>query len=459
MPYSEKICEFINDTTLQFFVLELDGRQFEYHLLKEAKGIQLLNIILHKHQITESTYFGLKYTNSKNVTRWINIRNPLVLEVDNPCLPIKLEFAVKYYVPYNLLNDFPIKSAFLSQIKNDIQNGRFTLSDETDDILRFLALLAQAEHGAYFKQLSYTTPPHFSLERDLIEEHKLIESISKMEALDEVLRIASSLSNYGNHEYTVKNGCFSISPTTFQYSFRNVTKTFPLYLIIDVTRVYGSVLLSLSNFEQSETKIKIKPNSISEAKILHKNILELMTFFTRPCVTEVIADATHRLWKGAKFITIHTYDVTQTCSQLNPSLYSVKHLETDPTTHSIESRILERKSNSEEFKLYKVCSLPEIGRIVKRKLSFTSLRLKRQAGTCQNSDSISSHSLLSSESIDDVFKIADKMLKCKLCDTKDCKVLFLPCCHFISCEGCSDNRKSCLECNSHIIERVKVYIS
>ena len=460
MPYADKLYEIINDVLLQFFVRELDGRQFEYHIHKESKGQQLLKMILHKHFISDTSYFGLKYTDNKGLFRWVNLRNPLVYEVDNPSMPIKLELAIKYYVPSNLLRDYPIKKAYMLQIKNDICSRKLALPDETDEILRFLALLAQAEHGAYFKQISYTTPPEFSLERNLIEEHKLIESMPKMDALDEALKTASSLSSYGQQVYPVKNGSISISPHTCQHTLGNVTKTFPLHLIKDSTRSYSTVLLSLSNFEQSDLKIKLKSNSTFEAKIVHRNIQEILIFFTRASVSDVISNTTYKQWKGTRFITVFAYDVITTCCQLNPSLYSIQHLSTDPTTHSIQSKVTEGKANnsSDQSKLYKVCSIPEIGRMVKKKFSFSSLRGRKQGSDkCQDSDS--TQSLLSTASTDEVFKIAEKMLRCKLCDAKDCKILFLPCCHFISCEECSVARKSCLECNSYITERVKVYIS
>ena len=458
MPYSEKLCDLINNTTLQIFVCELDGRQFEYYLLRAAKGIVLLRNVLEKHYISEPVYFGLRYTNSKGIKKWINLRNPIALEVDNITIPIKLELSVKFYVPANILKDYPIKKAFLTQIKNDIENGKLIISEEIYEILRFLALLAQAEHGAYFKQISYVTPPDFTLVPELIQEHKSIESLSKLDALDEVLRFASCLSGYGNHDYTVKNGTMSISPSICQYSIGNITKTFPLYLIKEVTRGYSSVILSVSNFEQTDMKIKIRMTSISEAKVLHKDILELMTFFTRSSVANVVTDATHKLWRGAKFITIYTYDVVQTCNQINPTLYSAKNYEADSTTHSIQSRIVDHaKNNREDVKLYRARSIPEM---VKKKLSLSGFKFKKHVDVCKVSESTSSQSLISSgSSVDEVLKVAEKMLRCKLCDAKDCKVLFLPCCHFISCEGCSDNRKSCLECNSFITERVKVFIS
>lgn len=456
MPYSEKLCDLINNTTLQIFVRELDGRQFEYYILRESKGNELLVKVLEKHYITEPVYFGLRYTNSKGIKKWVNLRNPIALEVDNITKPIKLELSVKFYVPANILKDYPIKKAFLTQIKTDIENGRLIISDETYEILRFLALLAQAEHGAYFKQISYVTPPDFRLERELIQEHKTIESMSKLDALDEVLRFASSLSGYGNHDYAVKNGTISISPNTCQYSVGNMTKTLPLYLIKEVTRGYSCVILSVCSFEQTDMKIKVRMTSLSEAKVLQKDILELMTFFTRSSVANVITDATHRLWRGAKFITVYTYDVMQTCNQLNPTLYSVKNYEADSTTHSIQSRIVEsRKNNREDEKLYSARSIPEM---VRRRLSLSGFKFKKHVDVCRVSHSTSS--LISSgSSVDEVLKVAEKMLRCKFCDAKDCKVLFLPCCHFISCEGCSDNRKSCLECNSFITERVKVFIS
>ena len=462
MPYTEKLYEMINDVLLQFFVRELDGRQFEYHLHKESKGQQLLKLVLNKHFISDANYFGLKYTDNKGIVRWVNLRNPLVYEVNNLSNPIKLELAVKYYVPSNLLKDYPIKKAYMLQIKNDICSRKLSLPDETDEILRFLALLAQAEYCAYFKQISYTTPPDFNLERNLIEEHKLIESMPKMDALDEMLKTASTLSSYGQQLHTFKNGSISISPQTCQYTLGNATKTFPLHLIKESTRSYSTVLLSLSNFEQSDLKIKLKSNSIFEAKILHRNIHEMLTFFTRPSVSDVISNATYRQWKGARFITVFAYDVINTCSQLNPSLYSVQHLATDPTTHSIQSTVVDGKINSntsDQSKLYKVCSIPEIGRMVRKKFSFSSLRSRKQRRYSNSNSSESTHSLLPTSSIDEVFRIADKMLRCKLCDARDCKILFLPCCHFISCEECSVARKTCLECNSHITERVKVYIS
>ena len=455
MPYSEKLCDLINNLTLQIFVLELDGHQFEYYILKEAKGTELLRKVLEKHHITELTNFGLRYINSKGIKKWINLRNPIALEVDNITVPIKLELSVKFYVPANILQDYPIKKAFLTQIKNDIENGRLIISDETYEILRFLALLAQAEYGAYFKQICYATPPDFNFERELIQEHKRIETMSKLAALDEVLRFASCLSGYGNHEYSIKNGTISISPNICQYSIGNITKTFPLYLIKEVTRGYSSVILSVSNFEQNDMKIKIRMTSISGAKVLHKDILELVTLFTRSSVANVITDTTHKLWRGAKFITVYSYDVTQTCNQIYPTLYSVKNYEADSTTHSIQSRIVENAKNSrEDVKLYRARSIPQM---VKKKLSLSGFKFKKHADV---SDSTSSQSLLSSgDSADEVLKVAERMLRCKLCDARDCKVLFLPCCHFISCEGCSDNRKSCLECNSFITERVKVFIS
>ena len=464
MPYTEKLYEMIHDVLLQFFVRELDGRQFEYHLHKESKGHHLLKLILNKHFINDTSYFGLKYTDAKGLVRWVNLRNPIVYEVENPTMPIKLELAVKYYVPSNLLRDYPIKKAFLLQIKNDICNGRLTVPDETGEILRFLALLAQAEYGAYFKQISYTTPPEFNLERNLIEEHKLIESMPRIEALDEVLKTASSLDSYGQQLYTIKNGSILISPHSCQYTLANVAQTFPLHLIKEATRSYSTVLLSLSNFEKTDLKIKLKSNSIFEAKILHRNIQEMLTFFTRASVSDFISNTTYKQWKGARFITVYACDVTNTCFQLNPSLYTLQPMANDPTTHSILSRVVDGKVNndsSDPSKLYKVCSIPEIGRIVKNKLSLGSLR-SRKRDCSENSVSTSSDStdsLLPAASIDEVFKIAEKMLRCKLCDAKDCKVLFLPCCHFISCEDCSVTRKSCLECNSYITERVKVYIS
>ena len=465
MSQYDQIPEIISHATLQFFVRELDGRQFEYFILKESKGLQLLKNILDKHYITDTSYFGLKYTNNKGVTKWINTRNSLLHQVDNPDIPIKLELAIKFYLPVNLLRDYHLKKSFLSQLKSDIINRNLTPPTDTEDALRFLALFAQAEHGSYFKQISYITPPSFNMTTELIEEHKLIQYVPKMEALDEVLKIASELSTYGKQEFQLKDGLFTFSPHTCEYSLGNTTKTFATHLIKDVTRSYSNVFLSMSNFEQSDSKIKLKTNSIIEGKILHKNLLETVTFFTRSSVSDVIRDTTCKQWRGSRFVSTFAFDLIHTCYQLNPSLYTLKLTDADPTTHCIQSRVV-NKVNSEEFKLYKVCSLPEVRRIVKKKMSLSNLYRRYTCnGSCENSQnsstltSESNQSLISTTTVDEVIQVADKMLRCKLCDARDCKVLFLPCCHFISCEGCSDTRNSCLECNEYITERVRVYIS
>ncbi|CAF4038256.1 unnamed protein product [Rotaria sp. Silwood2] len=128
-------------------VVFLDGEDVNFEVDRKALGKNLYDKVIAHTKLVESAYFGLQFTDTHNVTQWLDSTKSIKKQCKiGP--PYTFRFRVKFYTsdPLNL-HDELTRYLFVLQLKDDIHTGKLDCPSGTD--IELAALSMQAELGDY----------------------------------------------------------------------------------------------------------------------------------------------------------------------------------------------------------------------------------------------------------------------------------------------------------------------
>ncbi|KAF0291006.1 Band 4.1-like protein 4 [Amphibalanus amphitrite] len=192
-------------------IVLLDGTELSEEIRDDSLGQELLDVVLRRLGIHETSYFGLRYVHASRQPHWLNPNKKVHRQLKGTS-PFTLYFCVKYYAtdPCKLRDEITRYQFFL-QVKKDIVDGRLPVPQELSAELS--ACVAQSElgdfepslHGEGYCRQFQVNPMEPASEQTISALHRSLKGRSPAEAEAAFLEKVRWLDMYGTDLYPVMN--------------------------------------------------------------------------------------------------------------------------------------------------------------------------------------------------------------------------------------------------------------
>lgn len=300
-------------------IVLLDDSEMELDYDRKAKGQVLLDKIYDHLQLLEKDYFGLAFPTKTDAARdWLNAEKSIARQLKRFSRPSnKLYFEVKFYPPDPVQLHEDITRYFVClQVRRDVLSGRLPCSFVTHALLG--SYMVQSElgdydpqtHGpGYLKGLQFAPQQSEELELKVAELHQQHKGQTPAEADLHYLENARKLAMYGVDLHPAKDSSgidilMGVSATgllVYRDRLRINRFAWPKILKISYKRSHFYIRIRPGEFDQYESTIGFKLDSVRAAKRLWKTCVEHHTFFR---LTTPEEPAKHRILLpsfGSKF--------------------------------------------------------------------------------------------------------------------------------------------------------------
>ncbi|BET02216.1 FERM central domain [Nesidiocoris tenuis] len=418
------------------YVVQPNGVVLEVQIEHKSKGQDVLEKVCEVLGIrTEMDYFGLKYhQNGKpaNSELWLNLRNSVERQVGH-VPPIRFRLKVKFWVPPHLVLQESTRHQMCNQVKEEVLEGRLHPTTRESKV-RLAALLCQVESQE--PTWSATRYRHWAKillgesEDDVCEltqMHGEFENMKRSAAEYWVLNEVSSLDEFGEEIYEVKNMRLGIGPNGVSI-YQAPGSGHPEHMQIPYTSILSTSTLR-SKFQiwflsetHSEEAMEIKCDSNATASCLYRALTERHDFYSCDTVRGAVTSQYIRDLKGtiASIFNESTplgkkyvFDIRRTCREVHDDARRALY-----TTHGANC-------------IGAACT--DVG------------------PSCANSESagVAAEKLLNS---------VRELFTCRVCMDKEIDAVFFPCAHVVCCSGCCSKLDSCPLCRAPVESSHKLYL-
>ncbi|XP_062396125.1 FERM domain-containing protein 4B [Sardina pilchardus] len=199
----------------------LDNRKLELLVQPKLLARELLDLVSSHFNLKEKQYFGLTFIDDTGQCKWLQMdRRVLEHDFSKKSGPIPLNFLVRFYIEsISLLKDTTTVELFFLNAKTAIYNGDIEVESEV--VFKLAAHALQEAKGDYSSDETTRTElkklptlptkvlkEHPSLaycEERVIEHYKLLQGLTRGQAIVQYLALVESLPTYGVHYYEVKD--------------------------------------------------------------------------------------------------------------------------------------------------------------------------------------------------------------------------------------------------------------
>ncbi|CAK1541940.1 unnamed protein product [Leptosia nina] len=237
MPFKLKLKKTrqYNVASKSLFVISvelLDGGVADCTLSVDSTGQECLDNVCQRQAINQPEFFGLRYINRSQLSRWVQLDRPLKRQLEKYSSAHQLYLRVMYYVisGTSLISDEVTRYHYFLQLKNDLVEGRIICDCQQAVVLASHS--RQAEYGnhdrerhtvEYLKNLltfpkqildngqiieSSTLAESGRLEwltAAVIQHHMSLHNMSQAQAEEGFITTCQQLRGYGQEMFTAKD--------------------------------------------------------------------------------------------------------------------------------------------------------------------------------------------------------------------------------------------------------------
>ncbi|XP_077999843.1 E3 ubiquitin-protein ligase MYLIP-like [Glandiceps talaboti] len=485
------------------FVSEPNGVLHEFNVAKSATGLQLLEKVCEDIGLFEWDYFGLRYLGRKGEQLWLNLRNPLYLQLYGR-QPFRLSVQVKYFVHPQELQQPSTRHQFYLTAKTLLSNRHFDVSEE--EKIKLWSLISQAElgdkvedqHTNYERILPHVNSDVYPT---IAEAHRSLNGMQQSYAKIQFLKILCALPTYGVEFFIVRNDdrqsvTIGVNSNGLQVLPINKSDDMQKIPFEDISRVsyhHNRFVVhyykrkSESERETTTTCLKYSLPSRRAAQGLFRAFTETHTFFRCERVESVVRQQHSHTGVGSLIALlkpntgkgkIFQFDIQRTRRQAYDFTWNKLHPDSCnifPSTSDmgssesfqgassntagswdLRSGTLERygSQNGAFTKTVNDCVEEETSSTVSAEHSKESCETDKIDSTNRTSR-ILTHSELIVSLRNEVAQMKEARL-CQVCLDTQISTAFCPCGHMMCCETCAQECKKCPLCRSEItyIQRV-----
>ncbi|XP_022341160.2 E3 ubiquitin-protein ligase MYLIP-like [Crassostrea virginica] len=435
----------MSTTKLWCLVSQPNSVVLEVEVDQRANGQECLEKICEKLGIdySEKDYFGLQYKGNKGENLWLNMRNQISRQLSGP-QPFRFQLRVKFFVqPHMLLQD-TTRHQFYLQICMELKAKKLLVSDE-DQLVRILALMAQAEHGnqAHSEQqiLSYQNLMHGitssseEIQIKLAYEHAKYRGMRKLTSEYKVVQEASALPGYGMEYHEAKNEGnedihVGVGPEGVVIYDTDMTEMsrFPYPIVQKAVHNGRKCLLCVFNEDGETTHEEFKMVSSKAAIAMYRSITEMHSFFR--------------------------------CDTINSEVFSQVSQDLKGVLASIFLK--ENNSVGMNYVFDVQHTFREVYDSTKRKMFMSQQSLDDQGqdhAECEMETSCESRDI--SENIQEYKSQLQKIQECfvcRVCMDKEISTTLCPCGHMVCCTDCASRLEECPVCRTGINKIQPVFL-
>ncbi|RDD42569.1 Band 4.1-like protein 5 [Trichoplax sp. H2] len=259
---------------------------------KSARGQEVYDAACQDLDLEEKEYFGLSYTDSAQVTHWVDPTKKIRKQV-----PIGPPFSMRFLVKYSIANPDELqeevtKYLFYQHIRNEILYGR--LECPTDTLTKLAGYVLQSELGDFDEEVhteGYVSEFRFlpemiqteEIEAQIVDYHKLCEGQTPAEAEKNFLTIAKTIDMYGvDLHYILGDLEIGLAPNGIIILRRSIRIEFFYWPNIVNLEFKGKKFIIVAKGEgedSSKIRNEFKLGSAKACKHLWKSAIEQHSFY------------------------------------------------------------------------------------------------------------------------------------------------------------------------------------
>ncbi|XP_038073335.1 E3 ubiquitin-protein ligase MYLIP-like [Patiria miniata] len=477
----------------------------EYHLPKHSHGQILMDKVCDDVGLIEREYFGLRYRSKNGELLWLNLRNPLNLQL-NTKPPHRLSLQVKFFVSPQELQQTISRHVYYMTLKNRLLQSHYKVDDS--ERLELCVLMAQAELGnddvimdSQYQCILPELSEHKLLQ--VKETHKNAETeLTKSQSEIQFINKISKLPGYGVEYFAaetmdrtkvvigVHSGGLQILSQEREIinniKFEDISKVsyhqnrFSVHFYSPSEEVNEDDVVSIHKFRLTSRK---------SAQALFRAFTESHTFFRCENVERVVRQQhSHTGWGSllalfrphTNYGKIYRFDITKTRRQTYDNAWHYLHHDSSPppqrfsveldthlanhqpystqtlrSTHSQEIMLSRQPSRASELRLLPIKSHREVNHSNDTTPEGT---LRRKGSNDGPSRPDTTEAELVNSLQDELANIRDSHM-CQVCLERDMATVFCPCGHMICCERCSPECFRCPVCRADVAYVQRVFFS
>ncbi|XP_033102166.1 E3 ubiquitin-protein ligase MYLIP-like [Anneissia japonica] len=291
-----------------------DNSVEQIEINSKQTGQDCLDEVCRRMDIVEVDYFGLKAIKKEKNVQWLNLKNPLLPQLQGQ-QPYWLELRVKYHVEPHLIQQQSTRHLFYLEAKKRLEDE--TLFAQAKKAAAITALIAQAEHGDYnphqcqyhcFLPAEELTDEYKIM---IVTEHARLRGMRRSSAEYKLVQEVYSLDDYGvefwdtelfrgDSHITCKFGVGTVGIIVRWNDHETPVEKSILYSALDASGTDGKYCdISFRTDEHYDIEsMRFKFPSREQAEGLYRAIIESLTFFTNDTVSEEVHAQFTRDFKG-----------------------------------------------------------------------------------------------------------------------------------------------------------------
>ncbi|XP_072164623.1 E3 ubiquitin-protein ligase MYLIP-like isoform X2 [Diadema setosum] len=497
------------------FVSESPSVVREYRIPHSEVGQVLFDKVCEDLGLLEKSYFGLRYRSKRGELLWLNLRNPLGVQLRGRS-PHRLSLQVKFFVSPQELQQPITRHIYYLTLKNRLLLGHYAVSQE--EKIKLFGLIAQAELGDADQALPtqyHTILPDLNEETlsHVLTVHREISSETMTPTFSEIQFIGavSKLPGYGVEYFQAETKerepvVIGVCNTGLQILSQNRELKLSIKYE-DISKVsYHQNHFSVHYYRASEgtgiedviTALKFRQSSRKIAQALFRSFTESHTFFRCESVERVVRQQHSHTGFGSFLVLVrpdtnrgkvYRFDVGHTRRQAYDSAWRKLHpghspvqdqrwsldLETYSRQHAWPEMNTLRSTHSQEILLSRQRTTGHQPQSPVQKPNSamqedTSSPDSSPEGTLPHRSS--RHGEAGSGSLNgkgtdvevvqklqsQLSSLQDSRL-CQVCLDKEMTTVFCPCGHMFCCESCSKECSRCPVCRAEVIYVQRVFFS